>query len=92
MKRRGDALLLDPQPRADWKEFKVQYRYGASTYKLMFLRKRATGSGHTLNEMVSPVRKLGSPLTLILDDAESWEGNRLPLIDDGQPHDVKILF
>jgi len=88
IRRSGDYLILEPQPRPEWNEFKVDYRFGNSMYHLCFLRKRSSAADAPGN---AP-RRLGAPLTLILDDTSSWESNKLRLVDDASEHNVKILF
>ncbi len=72
-----DSMLkIDPCIPKSWAGFKVDYRYGMTHYKI------SVENPEGVNRGVRQVILDGNPLT----------GNLLPLMDDGQPHDVRVVM
>ena len=73
----ADSMLkIDPCIPKSWVGFKVNYRYGMTHYKI------SVENPEGVNRGVRQVILDGNPLT----------GNLLTLMDDGQPHDVRVVM
>jgi cyclic beta-1,2-glucan synthetase len=72
--KQGDRLRVAPCVPAAWPEIALDYRFGRSTYAIVV---RAPGQ----------VRSNGASITL---DGQLLEGDAIPLVDDGQRHEVEI--
>jgi cyclic beta-1,2-glucan synthetase len=73
--RRGDVLWMDPCVPEAWKEFSIEYRFGAALYSI---RVQEPGRiGRTGAEVVLDDRVLDRPA--------------IPLRDDGRRHEVLVL-
>ena len=105
VRRRGDALLVDPCiPRA-WPRYDVTVRHGRSRYQIVVENPRGVNRG------VATADLDGRPLTLEPAEA-AWTGDplaeapprrdpseapprrraRVPLSDDGAEHQVRIVL
>jgi len=69
---RGDRLELHPCVPAAWPEFSIEYRYGQSVYAIVVLSPGAIGE---------------AGLDIVLD-GRRLDDRAIPLVDDGQRHDV----
>jgi cellobiose phosphorylase len=76
LQRRGDTLHVAPCVPGSWTEFQVSYRYGKSELNLSFRNPDGVSSG---------VQRLE------LDGRELANGE-VPLVDDGQRHEVTIVM
>jgi len=76
--RQGDALSINPCIPANWPGFKVDYRFGGSHYRITI------ENPHNLNR--------GAPDGKIFLDGSLLTGRLLPLLDDGQPHEVRVVL
>jgi cellobiose phosphorylase len=74
--KRGDALWFDPAVPAGWTEFTVEYRVGRSRYHIVVRLSQTAGGGRNL-------------VTL---DGRLLDTAAIPLVDDGESHDVRIEF
>jgi cyclic beta-1,2-glucan synthetase len=72
--KRADRLSIRPCVPADWPEYSLEYRHGRSSYAI---------------RVIAPalVRKSGAAVTL---DGRSLEGDEIPLVDDGERHEVIV--
>ena len=74
--RVGNALAINPCIPRAWPGFKVNYHFGAARYKI---------------EIENPV-KVNRGVTQIFLDGNPLPGNLLPLSDDGQAHEVRVVM
>ena len=74
--REGNALKINPCIPKDWTGFKVNYRFGNTHYKISVENPKGVNRG----------------IQKIILDGKTLSGNLLPLVDDGQPHDVSVLM
>jgi cyclic beta-1,2-glucan synthetase len=74
--REGDALKIDPCIPKDWPGFKVDYRFGSTHYKIS----------------VENPQKVSRGIIQILLDGNPQSDRLLPLTDDGQPHEVRVVM
>jgi cyclic beta-1,2-glucan synthetase len=72
--REGDGLTIHPRVPASWPEYTIEYRYGTSVYVVRVL---------------DPARAQPGAQAIMLDD-RPLEGERIPLVDDGQQHSVSV--
>ncbi|MEP7327084.1 MAG: glycosyl transferase, partial [Gemmatimonadota bacterium] len=72
--RRGDVLELHPCVPASWPEYRIDYRFGRSTYAIT----------------VQEPGKLGSHSPVVSVDGTTIAGAGIPLRDDGAHHEVLI--
>ncbi|MEX2500922.1 MAG: glucoamylase family protein [Trueperaceae bacterium] len=70
IRREGAALVIEPCIPAAWKEFEIDYRYGATWYRIQ------VENPHGVSRGVHAVELDGAPLPT----------PRLPLVDDGVAH------
>lgn len=76
MHREGDALRIDPRIPEDWPSFRVTYRFGAATYHI---------------EVDNPYGVQQGVLRVTLD-GEAVSEERIPLMDDGGDHHVRVTM
>jgi len=74
--RVGKSLQINPCIPKEWPGFKVDYRFGSSHYKI------SVENPDKVNRGIKQVSMDGNPL------ADSL----IPLVDDGQSHDVNVLL
>jgi cyclic beta-1,2-glucan synthetase len=74
--RVGDALHIDPCIPHDWMEYKVDYRFGTTHYRI------SVENLHNVNQGVSQVLLDGNPL----------KDKLIPLVNDALPHEVRIVM
>jgi cellobiose phosphorylase len=74
--RVGEALKIDPCIPKKWPGFKVDYRFKNTHYKLS----------------VENPQKVNRGVRQILMDGNPQSGSLLPLVDDGQPHEVRVVM
>ena len=74
--RHGDILEIDPCIPGDWSGFRVTYRFGRTPYLVRVENPQGVPRG------VRQVLLDGNPLT----------GQRIPLIDDGNQHEARVLM
>jgi cellobiose phosphorylase len=74
--RVGKALNINPCIPRHWPGFKVDYRFGTTHYKI------SVKNPHNVN--------LG--IRQILLDGNSLPGSLIPLVEDGQPHEVWVVM
>ena len=72
--REGDSLSIHPRVPSNWPEYSIEYRYGTSVYVVRVL---------------DPARAQPGAQAITLDD-RVLEGERIPLMDDGQKHSVTV--
>ena len=73
--KRGNELTIDPCVPADWREYRIEYRYGKSLYSIV---------------VANPDGGEGSVVEVTLDGRALPE-ETIPLVDDGKPHAVHVL-
>ena len=73
--KRGDALTIDPCVPAEWREYRIEYRYGKSLYSIV---------------VANPDGGEGGVVEVTLDGRALPE-ETIPLVDDGKPHTVHVL-
>ncbi|MCX7884594.1 MAG: carbohydrate-binding protein [Caloramator sp.] len=74
--KKGDILFIDPCIPSDWKEFSIKYKYKNTVY----------------NIKVQNPYSLNSGVQQIIIDDRIMKDNRIQLIDDRTPHDIKIIM
>jgi cellobiose phosphorylase len=74
--RAGNSLRIDPCIPREWPGFKVDYRFGSTHYKIR----------------VENSQKINRGIVQFLLDGNPLPGNQLPLVDDGQPHEVRVVM
>ncbi|MEO5822306.1 MAG: glucoamylase family protein [Vicinamibacteraceae bacterium] len=74
--RRGASFSIDPRVPAAWSRFRIDWRFGRSTYHI---------------SVDTSDRKLGgSPLATL--DGAAIDHTAIPLVDDGQVHEVTLRY
>ncbi len=73
-RKRGDRLRIDPRIPAGWKEYRITYRHGSSTYQILVVNPHGVESGVARVEM----------------DAVEVVGGEIVLSDDGKKHEVRV--
>ncbi len=74
--RVGDALIIDPCIPRDWPGFKVNYHFGMARYRISIENPEEVNRG----------------LRHVALDGKFLPGNLVPLVDDGQLHEVHVLM
>jgi cyclic beta-1,2-glucan synthetase len=74
--RDGNALKINPCIPKDWLGFQVDYRFGATHYRIS----------------VENPEKVNQGVQLILLDGNPLPGHLVPLANDDQPHEVRIVM
>jgi cellobiose phosphorylase len=74
LRRAGAALQFDPCIPAGWPAYRIEYRFGSSTYGIEV--RNPDGVSHGVQ-------------SVHLDDALVPDG-RVPLVDDGAAHSVRV--
>jgi cyclic beta-1,2-glucan synthetase len=75
-RKEGDTLRIEPSVPRAWPGFTIEYRYGSSQYTIEV---KVTRGGERADE--------GGHVTV---DGRRIKGDRIPLVDDGQPHVVVV--
>jgi cyclic beta-1,2-glucan synthetase len=75
--RRGTMLSIDPCIPRGWKGFEITYRHGQTGYRIIVENPRGVCRG------VARVSLDGTPLP---------KGGLVPLVDDGEEHEVQVLL
>jgi cyclic beta-1,2-glucan synthetase len=73
-KKHGDRLLIDPAIPPDWSGFRITYRYGSAVYEI---------------RVENPDRVMTGVASVEVD-GKSLRGVEIPLVDDGQHHQVTV--
>lgn len=73
--REGDHLRIEPRTPPDWAQYEIDYRFGDTVYHITVENPDGVEQG---------VREVW------LDDVR-LESNRVPLADDGRPHQVRVI-
>jgi cyclic beta-1,2-glucan synthetase len=76
VQREGDRLRIAPSIPADWSGYTVRYRYGETRYEIRVENPDGVQSG---------VRE-------VLVDGETQADGAIPLVDDGDEHDVRVIL
>lgn len=72
--RQGESLFIEPCLPTGWPGYEVDFRYGASTYRIRVSRdSQAVGRRRSLTV-----------------DGEARAARSVPLVDDGRQHDVRL--
>jgi cyclic beta-1,2-glucan synthetase len=74
--RAGNALKINPCIPRDWPGFKVKYRFGTTYYKI------SVENPDSVNRGIKQTKLDGNPLS----------GGLIPLVNDGQPHEVHVVM
>ncbi|MFC1936214.1 GH36-type glycosyl hydrolase domain-containing protein [Chloroflexota bacterium] len=74
--KEGKMLKINPCIPQNWPGFKVDYRFGTTYYKI------SVENLHNVNQGIRKILLDGSPLP----------GSSFPLVDDGQPHEVRVVM
>ena len=74
--RRGDALTFEPCIPRSWREFGIEYRYGSSLYVIT----------------VRSGPDFGREVVRVTVDGTDRQELSIPLVDDGQRHDVEVFL
>jgi len=74
--KNGDTLIMDPCIPQKWQEYAIQYKFMDTVYEIH------VNNPHGLNKGVQSISL----------DGEVSVGNRIPLVNDGECHDVLVLM
>jgi cellobiose phosphorylase len=74
--RVGTALNINPCISGNWPGYKVNYRFGSSHYRI------SVENPDNLNRGIRQILLDGKPLP----------GNQIPLVEDGQTHEVQVVM
>jgi cyclic beta-1,2-glucan synthetase len=77
LRRRGNSLHIRPRVPKSWPGYRLHYRWKSSTLDIKVRREAQTDSNHVQE---------------VLFDGEVLEGTAIPLIDDGQRHEVVVML
>ena len=80
LRREADELVVDPCLPPGWPEVTVRYRVGRSTYVIVVRGEPKGEDGHRVVESIA------------LDGRRLGSGDRLPITDDGEIHDVLVVL
>jgi len=78
IRRMSNSLNINPCIPHDWSGFKVDYRFGKTHYKINVENLKGTNRGASRG--------------LVSMDGKFLPGNLIPLMDDGQTHEVHVLM
>ncbi|MBN1876651.1 MAG: hypothetical protein JXA33_20665, partial [Anaerolineae bacterium] len=78
LRRAGDVLRIDPCIPAEWSSYEITYRDGETIYHIQV--ENPDGGCHGVCHGVTTVTLDGEPLT----------GENIPLLADGQSHEVHV--
>ena len=73
-RKEGDTLRIEPSVPRAWPGYTIEYRHGASRYTIEV---KVAGSG-------------GRGTRSVTVDGRRIKGDAIPLVDDGQPHNVQV--
>ncbi|MDX1663143.1 MAG: glucoamylase family protein [Candidatus Promineifilaceae bacterium] len=76
LRREGDALRLDPHVDPGWPGYTIRYRHGQTLYRIRVENPDGVSEG----------------VVEVLLDGNSLADGRIPLIDDGERHDVRVVL
>jgi cyclic beta-1,2-glucan synthetase len=76
LKRHGAALAIDPCIPAGWPEYRVTWRLGRARYEISVENPERCTRGVARAEL----------------DGRSVDPSAIPVIDDGQPHQIKVVM
>jgi cyclic beta-1,2-glucan synthetase len=72
--KRGDSLFVTPRAPTSWPGYTIEYRHGRSVYEIEVRNENSAGWG----------------TTEVTVDGRSTNGNGIPLVDDGERHQVVV--
>lgn len=75
-KKNGDSLAIDPCIPGEWTEFSIRYRYLSTLYTISMHNPNGQNKG----------------VSSVFVDGSITEGNRVPLVDDGATHTIKVIM
>lgn len=75
-KLRGDILRIDPCIPRNWREFEITYRRGTTHYRI---------------KVENPIG-ISRGVSLVKLDGELQPGEEVRLVDDGQPHNIRVVL
>jgi cellobiose phosphorylase len=78
IRRVGNSLNINPRIPHDWPGFKVDYRFGKTHYKIGVENLKGTNRGASRG--------------LVSMDGKFLPDNLIPLVDDEQMHEVRVLM
>jgi cellobiose phosphorylase len=70
------GLLIDPHIPTDWQEYRIEYRFGETTYSILVKNPEGVCQG----------------VTRIAVDKRALQGAQIPLVDDGREHQVVVIL
>ena len=73
---RGDSLRFEPCIPSRWPGYEVTYRFGSATYHVHVDNSAGAGRG----------------VRAVTTDGRPAEGGTVPLRDDGQAHEVRVVL
>ena len=76
LRRRGSVFTIDPCIPGVWAEFRLEWRFGASRYRILVDNVARSSSGVSHAEL----------------DGAAVDYTAIPLVDDGRVHDVRIVM
>ena len=76
---RGAQLLLSPCIPKKWPRFEIMFRYGSARYEILIENPLGVSRGISLAELNGKSLPSGSP-------------TRIPLVDDGNTHRVRLVL
>jgi cellobiose phosphorylase len=76
LRRQGDALSVDPNIPAAWTRFDITYRWGKSVFQI-----------HVEND-----NGVNQGVQEVYIDGQISPDDRIPLVDDGEEHEVRIVM
>ena len=74
--KRGDRLRIDPCVAPDWPRYELIYRHRSATYHIVVENTAGTGRG----------------VRAVTVDARAMPDGEIPLMDDGQTHEVRVAL
>jgi len=74
--KNGDSIIMDPCIPKEWKEYVINYQYRSSSYRILVKNPEGINKGSIS----------------ISIDGSNQEGNRIPLVNDGNHHCVVVTM
>ena len=76
LNRVGDTLQIDPCIPKEWTEYEMEYRFGKTNYHIQIKNPQEVNRG---------VKEINL-------DGKKLKDSKIPLVDDGQVHEVEVII